>query len=744
MAGLGDLTSMMNMMNNRRQSRLDNEYRNSVLAQRGEQLEYQKGQDTINNAARERQLAGYEQSVNNQTEAQGIQNEAAAAAQRTRDNSRIAQDILPVVGDGLSFNSNGGISISDEGMASVIQNNMPAALQVMRNSSQFKSLASSMGVPYDEITGLQPLSDGTFALIVKNGDTEGPLTVGGTSNNDDPITKLDQATVKRIFENGMGGVMNDGGFDSQASQIWATMGVDSARRAEIKGRREMESAVAGILQSDGAMLSQNGDTEGVDAIRRASLDINDMSYDDLAGIMADRGMSMEDIEAQFPRPTQQSPTSQSSENPRLPSAAESGEEAIASLEAMGLSFERSEDGAFGAMNIPENASPKLRDLLKGFERRRSPSAVDVNDPDSMTDEADQYRSRRAMKSAQEIQEYAAGLPAEIARLEAEKGGTGHSARNNRAKLLNARRDFELLNPSAITPESKLGTEENPIDPPDITLTRENMIAKITEEGWTPTDNQREQTSQFLQNAGVQSLQDLRKIPEREAVLAAAILATSDRTATVAQQQELLQKTFNLIERGAMDYSLGDQIDDVGNQRTLNQRINEFNAAQRKEFKDTTLAVNQEVEELTLRAGAQGDDAVRWNDATITASARRIFSNYEDLPDGPAKIAYGRGAAEVAAVVLNKYAKEKEPKLFSSEWFQNMLRTDASVDYPIDSLLDRIVINPDENTFGFIDTADEAGTVEGEIPLVVAYSLFGRTYVNETLIPAAKRRQKVAM
>ena len=135
MAGLGDLTSMMNMMNNRRQSRLDNEYRDSVLAQRGEQLEYQKGQDTINNAARDRQLAGYEQSVINQTEAQGIQNDAAAASQRTRDNSRIAQDILPVVGEGLSFNSNGGISISDEGMASVIQNNMPGALQVMRNSS---------------------------------------------------------------------------------------------------------------------------------------------------------------------------------------------------------------------------------------------------------------------------------------------------------------------------------------------------------------------------------------------------------------------------------------------------------------------------------------------------------------------------------------------------------------------------------------------------------------------------------
>lgn len=742
MAGLGDLTSMMNMMNNRRQTRLDNEYRNSVLAQRDEQLAYQREQDQINNAARNRQLTGYERSIANQTDAQGIQNDAASALERTRINRDTAQSILPVVGDGLSFNSNGGISVSDEGMASVLQNNMPAALQVMRNSSQFKSLTSSMGVPYDDITGLQPLSDGTFALIVKNGDTEGPLTVGGTSNNDDPITRIDQATVKRIFENGMGGVMNDGGFDSQASQIWATMGVDSARRAEINGRREMESAVAGILQSDGAMLSQNGDTEGVGAIRRASLDINDMSYDDLAGIMADRGMSMEDIEAKFPRPTQQSPTSQSSENPRLPSAAESGEEAIASLEAMGLSFERSEDGAFGAMNIPENASPKLKSLLKGFERRRAPSVVDVNDPDSMADEADQYRSRMAMSSAQKVQEYASGLENQIEKLENRPKRSGRAGQQDRRDLEKARRDFEILNPSAVTPESKLGTEENPIDPPDITLTRENMIAKITEEGWTPTDNQREQTSQFLQNAGVQSLQDLRKIPEREAVLAAAILATSDRTATVAQQQKLLQETFNLIERGATDYKLGDQIDDVGNQRTLNQRINEFNAAQQKEYNDINLAVGKELEALTMTAGAGGDDAVRWSDVEMTAPLRSIYRNYETTT-GATKLAYGRAAAEGMGIILKKYASEKQPDLFSMENIKNIWRSDAPVDYTIDDISDRIVINPDGKTFGFIDPLDEAGIVEGEIPLGLVRALFGNEY-EKIVKKKARQRPPVAM
>jgi hypothetical protein len=739
MAGLGDLAPMLNMMRQRKQDRANNEYRDSVLAQREDQLAYQKTQDQFNNEAKTTQLGMLR-------EAQDLQNATSAfalrAAQDVEDerlNEATAESIIPTLGEGLTIDGYGGFSVSDDSFQEVFVNDTESMLRVMQNSPQFKSLSSSLGVPYDAITGIQQVGEDRYALIVKNDDTEGPLTEGGTSDEADPVTEFDGATLKRIFANGLGGLMNNGGWKSQAGKISNITRLDDVRR-----RDNMVNAAAGVIGAQTSQLGQAGVTGGVNAGRLASLDLNNRSYDELSEILVDGGMSAEDVAAQFPRPTQQSSTSQSSENPRLPSAAESGEEAIAMLQGMGLGFERSEDGAFGAMNIPENASPKLKSLLKGFERRRSPATVDVNDPDSMTDEADQYRSRMAMSSAQEVQEYAAGLQDQIEKLENRPVRSGRVGQQDMRDLKNARRDFEILNPSAITPDSKLGTEENPIDPPDMTLTRENMIAKIKEGDLVFTDNQREQTSQFLQGEGVTTASDLQNIPSKEAVLAAAIIATSDASLNVSQQQELLQKLFNLAERGAMDYSLGDQIDDVGNQRTLNQRINEFNAAQMKEFENTTVAVNKEVEALTLIAGAQGDDAVRWNDAKITARARSIFSNFEDLPEGPSKIAYGRAAAEVAGVVLNKYAKEKEPKLFSSEWFQNIVRTDASVDYSIDDILNRIVVNPDGNTFGFSDTADNADIVEGEIPLVVAYSLFGREYVNETLIPKARQRPPVAM
>ena len=738
MAGLGDLTPMLNMMRQRKQDRADNEYRDSVLAQREDQLAYQKTQDQFNNEARTIQLGLLREQQNNLNAASAFALRAAKDVEDERLNEATAESIIPTLADGLTINEYGGYNVSDDSFGKLWATDKESVVRVMQNSPQYKALVSSSGAKWEELEIVE-LGDNRYALVVGNAETKGPLTEGGTTDDADPVIEFDGATLRQIFANGLGGLMNNGGWKSQAAKISNIMRLDDARR-----RDNMVNAAAGVIGDQTSRLGQAGDTGGVNAGRLASLDLNNMSYDELSEILVDGGMSAEDVAAQFPRPTQQSSTSQSSENPRLPSAAESGEEAIAMLQGMGLGFERSEDGAFGAMNIPENASPKLKSLLKGFERRRSPSAVDVNDPDSMTDEADQYRSRMAMSSAQEIQEYAAGLQDQIEKLENRPVRSGRAGQQDMRDLKNARRDFEILNPSAITPDSKLGTEENPIDPPDMTLTRENMIAKIKEGDLVFTDKQREQTSQFLQNAGVTTASDLAKIPPKEAVLAAAIIAVSDATLNVSQQQALLQNMFNLIERGAMDYSLDAKIDDDANAGTLRQRINEFGAAERTKFENITMEVNREVEELTLRAGARGEDAVPWNDPKITADARRMFSNYEDLPEGLAKIAYGRGAAEVAAVVLNKYAKEKEPKLFSSEWFQNMLRTDASVDYPIDSLLDRIVINPDENTFGFIDTADEAGTVQGEIPLVVAYSLFGRRYVNETLIPAAKRRQKVAM
>ena len=738
MAGLGDLAPMLNMMRQRKQDRADNEYRDSVLAQREDQLAYQRSQDAIQNADRQNQLGLLREQQNNLNAASAFALRAAKDVEDERLNEATAESIIPTLADGLTINEYGGYNVSDDSFGKLWATDKESVVRVMQNSPQYKALVSSSGAKWEELEIVE-IGDNRYALVVGNAETKGPLTEGGTTDDADPVIEFDGATLRQIFANGLGGLMNNGGWKSQAAKISNIMRLDDARR-----RDNMVNAAAGVIGDQTSRLGQAGDTGGVNAGRLASLDLNNMSYDELSEILVDGGMSAEDVAAQFPRPTQQSSTSQSSENPRLPSAAESGEEAIAMLQGMGLGFERSEDGAFGAMNIPENASPKLKSLLKGFERRRSPSAVDVNDPDSMTDEADQYRSRMAMSSAQEIQEYAAGLQDQIEKLENRPVRSGRAGQQDMRDLKNARRDFEILNPSAITPDSKLGTEENPIDPPDMTLTRENMIAKIKEGDLVFTDKQREQTSQFLQNAGVTTASDLAKIPPKEAVLAAAIIAVSDATLNVSQQQALLQNMFNLIERGAMDYSLDAKIDDDANAGTLRQRINEFGAAERTKFENITMEVNREVEELTLRAGARGEDAVPWNDPKITADARRMFSNYEDLPEGLAKIAYGRGAAEVAAVVLNKYAKEKEPKLFSSEWFQNMLRTDASVDYPIDSLLDRIVINPDENTFGFIDTADEAGTVQGEIPLVVAYSLFGRRYVNETLIPAAKRRQKVAM
>ena len=64
MAGLGDLAPMLNMMRQRKQDRANNEYRDSVLAQRDDQLAYQRSQDEIQNADRQTQLGLLEEAQN--------------------------------------------------------------------------------------------------------------------------------------------------------------------------------------------------------------------------------------------------------------------------------------------------------------------------------------------------------------------------------------------------------------------------------------------------------------------------------------------------------------------------------------------------------------------------------------------------------------------------------------------------------------------------------------------------------
>jgi hypothetical protein len=403
MAGLGDLTPMLNMMRQRKQDRADNEYRDSVLAQREDQLAYQRSQDAIQNADRQNQLGLLREQQNNLNAASAFALRAAKDVEDERLNEATAESIIPTLADGLTINEYGGYNVSDDSFGKLWATDKESVVRVMQNSPQYKALVSSSGAKWEELEIVE-IGDNRYALVVGNAETKGPLTEGGTTDDADPVIEFDGATLRQIFANGLGGLMNNGGWKSQAAKISNIMRLDDARR-----RDNMVNAAAGVIGDQTSRLGQAGDTGGVNAGRLASLDLNNMSYDELSEILVDGGMSAEDVAAQFPRPTQQSSTSQSSENPRLPSAAESGEEAIAMLQGMGLGFERSEDGAFGAMNIPENASPKLKSLLKGFERRRSPSAVDVNDPDSMTDEADQYRSRMAMSSAQEIQEYAAGL-----------------------------------------------------------------------------------------------------------------------------------------------------------------------------------------------------------------------------------------------------------------------------------------------------------------------------------------------
>ena len=104
------------------------------------------------------------------------------------------------------------------------------------------------------------------------------------------------------------------------------------------------------------------------------------------------------------------------------------------------------------------------------------------------------RSRKlAQEKEQEIKDYAAGLEAEIADLERRQANNPRARAIFDQRIAEKQRDFEFLNPTAVTPQSDLGG----IDPPDQTITLNNMRELVIEKGWKPTEDQANQTADLL-------------------------------------------------------------------------------------------------------------------------------------------------------------------------------------------------------------------------------------------------------
>ena len=666
-SALGSLGPLLGYVSNRRNARDLKDYRDQTLADRDEQLA--QGRERLD-------LMGREDAR--------LQADADRTA-TTVENRDFYDLTASQLGDGLSINGNGGVELTPEAMQKAFQINPQGMTKIVSQAAAAGVLRDPNGDPYSGgITKVTPVKqeDGSmrYAITVKNENTEGPLTAGGSTEDGAPLTLLTAEQLNGVVNQGFTTAYNNGGNQATSSSI------RNLTNAMVTSQRpSMEAAVGQTL---GNLATASGQPEGVDAARAAALDIDKMSYDDMSEILQDNGMSAEDIAAQFPRESVESQASTNEGDDRT--------------------------GISGDLT-------KLLDRRDSLRSRADTPAMSTSGRVVVDNEAVSSRANQlADETSQEIADYGSTLAADIERLEARGPVNPRGRMAHDQKLARMRADFEYLNPTAVTPDSKL----DGIDAPDQTITLGNMRELIVDKGWTPTEQQKEQVASQLQAANVTSASQIAQVfGPRQATIAYAVLAGSDPTLTAAQKVQLVNQLVNFGQTGDTEYGIEDQTRDARGNQDLSLRLANY---RRSISKDVTALGADVAGDIKTQIELVGNRDVSWNDETFLSGVAEMRARYEMAdPGSPEQLQYGRGMREMIGLTMKKYVEEERPGLIQR--VENIFRRDPDNQVSIDNIFDRIVVNSANDTFGFIDTVDGAGIEEGEFPLDILRQVMGPAY-----------------
>ena len=701
-SALGSLPTLLNYMQNR-------SYQRDRLAQFEQQMslrEQQFAEQKRANKQREEDQAAATQARRDQTEVARGQlgvakdNLAINQAKEARDvttfgqeqdtlaNQRTMDEVIPGLGDSITPNRYGGWDVSVEGMDTLLSQYPEQAKYIATQAAGFRALNDGVD-NYDGFTGFTPVTqpDGSiaYAVGVANANTSGPLAAGGSTSDDAEVTLIPAEELRKVFSQGLSAIHNNGGRNSSAFQ---TRALGDVFLDQAPFRDPMEQAAGAALGGTASQLSQAGMPDGVDAIRGTALNLGEASYDDLATILKDNGMTDEEIESTFPRAQTepQDTTTQAEDRTGL------SRDLVKLLEAR--------DGA--------SDQPNVRSGQSGMARVSAARNAANNTPEVRE---------------QEIQDYAAGLEAEIAALEA-RGASNPRARGAfQAKIKAKYKDLEFLDPTAVTPDSEL----DGIDPPDQIITLGNMRELIVEKGWKPTEDQVNQTADLLKRSGVQSVMDIpAKLRPRQVTPAMAVLASSQNL-DPAQQVDLINKMVNFASSGDTTMGLPQLNDDINAAQNTAIRASEYNLAVEKfgqsitdAFNNDVLASNASLKALSERLmDPEVDDIL--NDGQIIAGMQEFRANFEDLT-GRRKYIAGQGYKEAIGIFMKKWADENAPNSML-ERIENIFRRDPKTGAYINDPITMLRINEDGD-YAFVDPYSNDSIVEGVIPRGMMLDLFG--------------------
>ena len=551
--------------------------------------------------------------------------------------------------------------------------------------------------------------DGTFTPMIRpKGSADDvpfmPMTVGRSSDPNDTVIKLSTEDLQRQFDNalkkdgGLGGLDNSSTFYAQGTRI--EEGLDAVVQDAVLANTPP--------QARAALADAIGDLEG-EELRRVAIE--------------DYGIDVDLLENQL------KPSSIGGE---FGEKAENYNQTLADYEASIAEF--GDLGDLNPVGETEAESRRLRAAQKTQQELRKELEMAGFRASAPVRNENPQAERRSARERLAGTESPANLQNQKDRLEAELAGLRASDTEGRAAIEQQIADLDRnINNAQVYQDAVQAGK-----PVDLSLFSLESAVELTDDdirtaiqqNQQPSEAQISEISQYMQQQGVSSPQDLSKLPPLEARKAAWLIGSAHQ-GPINEKLDITQKMLNYSQTGDMDKSSADMAQYGLNAANYRLQATQYFNSLNKEVRDT---VGKDFRALTdyftaRIEGDTGDLPEDWDGLTIS-EVRGALGQFADYAQG-----IGASGAMQAA------AKEKLPELFSLAIVQR------GREFPSDSPIEKWI--RDNPEIGFQGVASRLRRNQNGSRIALADDAAGRAvvyqgetsvnYLNRTLGPEIVRK-----
>lgn len=520
-----------------------------------------------------------------------------------------------------------------------------------------------------EVDSFVKNDDGTYSVLIKRPDgRRAPITENRTAAGNDVVAKFTAEDFNRIGSNYLGAIVAKG-----AGENASTFLRDAGQLTDAYLRGDtLDNAANSPLANDPGALSQFWGV--VNRADSAALEQIASEFGvDVAGLKEKAQQQTQAAPAPAPAPepadeqntpSVRGPTTVRNRQPMTDEQRAQSEESIARLKSrretrlnqLKTDYERLK----GAVERQKNPSPRLlerleqkRQAYESYQARvdsmgGAPAAASGPTVEELQARADAFMKENpnlnvlSPEKAAEARE----IFGELDRLNVEAG--------NISPLTDEQKKFiaEANATPATAAEDTSPLPESGVTPPVSLNTRDQVLKALQEQLAQPSDEQLQQMSRYLQSKGVQRASDLRRLPTREAHMAAWLMA-SRQSGTTKDRVDLANKLLNYVDTGsqevnrpAMDYQ--------------NERLRQFERQGARQAADSALAWEKYVADRIQGDTKLVTDIMDKYVSPIVAGAVDENGNYT-TPTNDATLALKQLVSEIAALEKRPGA-ENNPSL----------------------------------------------------------------------------------